>query len=94
MSGDDYNAVVKHTQHGDKYSFCIVVLGPLALSWVLVSGDAYGAEVKRTRGFMNTCAHFVAEGRKLIGNDRFFIGRDKCFDIELTVHIIMKLRFC
>ncbi|KAL8561539.1 hypothetical protein ACOMHN_057232 [Nucella lapillus] len=35
--------------------------GPVAMNWVLVHGDAYAAEVARTRGYMNTCARFVAE---------------------------------
>ena len=52
---------------GARTRFVSLFIGPLALSWVLVSGDAYGAEVKRTRGFMNTCAHFVSEGMHFIG---------------------------
>nr|KAG5699896.1 hypothetical protein BaRGS_018195 [Batillaria attramentaria] len=38
--------------------------GPVAMSWVLVSGDPYAAEVKRLRGYMNTCSHFVSEDPK------------------------------
>ena len=34
-------------------SFCTVVLGPLALSWVLVSGDTYSVVVKHAQhGYM------------------------------------------
>ncbi|XP_076456978.1 uncharacterized protein C56G2.4-like [Babylonia areolata] len=59
-----------HTELGDfmeEHS----LKGPVALSWVLVYGDAYAAEVARVRGQMNTCAHFVAEAFQ--GEDVQFI---------------------
>lgn len=45
----------------DEFTASHELEGPIALSWVLVSGDPYAAEVKRTRGYMNTCSYYVSE---------------------------------
>lgn len=59
--------------------------GPVGISWFTVRSDPYSAEVKRSRGYMNTCAHFV--NKEFQTKELPFLTRNST---ELTVYVDME----